>query len=223
MRGLFFAAVVLLSTSVSLASNNCAKYQDREMNTPLVKAAQALDLACVQFFANEKDVNLESEHYLDGATPLALAASVSDAELSDSDFVEKQERATNIAVYLISKGAKIDARDNLGQTPLMRAAEKLPELASILLDLGADVNAQDNAKLTPLMHFVLQCDPGQSSDVLDPYLVAMRMIVEKGANTTLKNREGLTALGIAQAKENEAGMEAGTSLLVRYLQNIGAK
>ena len=60
----------------------------------------------------------------------------------------------------------------------------------MLLDAGADVNAVGLIQETAL-HIAI--------DALHPGIV--RALVEKGADLTAKNKDGLTPLAIAQAKE----------------------
>jgi Ankyrin repeats (many copies) len=52
---------------------------------------------------------------------------------------------------LLDQGAVLEARDELGRTPLMLAVmQRKPEVVRLLLDRGADPNAADNAGRTPL-------------------------------------------------------------------------
>jgi hypothetical protein len=52
---------------------------------------------------------------------------------------------------LLDQGAAIDARDELGRTPLMLAVmQDRPAVVRLLLARGADPNAADNAGHTPL-------------------------------------------------------------------------
>ena len=63
-------------------------------------------------------------------------------------------RATSrreLVSLLLARGAKVDARDNYGWTPLMVAARLGDaETARLLLDHGADVNVAATANYTPL-------------------------------------------------------------------------
>jgi hypothetical protein len=52
---------------------------------------------------------------------------------------------------LLDQGAALDARDELGRTPLMLAVmQNRPDVARLLLDRGADPNVADNSGHTPL-------------------------------------------------------------------------
>jgi hypothetical protein len=52
---------------------------------------------------------------------------------------------------LLDQGAALDARDELGRTPLMLAVmQNRPDVARLLLDRGADPNLTDNSGHTPL-------------------------------------------------------------------------
>jgi ankyrin repeat protein len=59
-----------------------------------------------------------------------------------------------IVTLLLAAGAEIEARDNLGQTPLIIAAgfTTTPEIISLLLAKGADPLAKDNAGHPVLAH-----------------------------------------------------------------------
>jgi len=52
---------------------------------------------------------------------------------------------------LLDQGAALDARDELGRTPLMLAVmQRKTEVVRLLLDRGADPNIADSAGRTPL-------------------------------------------------------------------------
>ena len=60
-------------------------------------------------------------------------------------------KPTEMTVFLLDNGAKVDAQDSWGQTPLHMAAENgKPDICRVLIDYGADVNAQDSYRDTPL-------------------------------------------------------------------------
>lgn len=62
---------------------------------------------------------------------------------------------TNVARALIEAGARVDARDSCGRTPLILASA--PEMISLLVDAGADVNARDEEENTAV-HVAIEED-----------------------------------------------------------------
>ena len=106
----------------------------------------------------------------------------------------------DVVKFLIEKGADVNARGN-GLTPLLAACAwgNLPsgppgdktKTIRILLEKGADVNVQDESWLktgrTPLMYAVLQGDAA-----------LVQALLAKGARKDLKNKDGDTALALAQ-------------------------
>jgi ankyrin repeat protein len=58
---------------------------------------------------------------------------------------------TGQTTTLLDQGAALEARDELGRTPLMLAVmQRKPEVVRLLLDRGADPNVADSAGRTPL-------------------------------------------------------------------------
>lgn len=88
----------------------------------------------------------------DGLTPLHRAVGLGDeAKLdlnkpTDKSLVEKRLKVVKL---LIIKGANVNAKSFLGNTPLHMAKTK--EVVELLIKHGADVNAQSNIGHTPLM------------------------------------------------------------------------
>lgn len=83
------------------------------------------------------DINATRSHGYANRTPLHVAAFFSQAE---------------IAKFLISKGANVNAKNEKGNTPLHIAASISLDVSKILIENGADVNAQNIYGITPL-HF----------------------------------------------------------------------
>jgi ankyrin repeat protein len=88
-----------------------------------------------------------------------------------------------IADYLISIGANVNAANNGGRTPMFFAYSD--KMIKSLINNGANVNHQDNMGYTPLMD--------ASSQVAS-------ILIENGAEINLKNRVGMTALHYATAE-----------------------
>jgi ankyrin repeat protein len=103
-----------------------------------------------------------------------------------------------VAEALASRGARVDARDHEGRTPLHLARDA--ETVKLLLRLGADVNARDAAGDTPLhVHAASQGS-----------LEAVTALIQGGANTRLADHRRKSALDLARA--------SGSPDVVAYLE-----
>jgi len=89
----------------------------------------------------------------------------------------------------IKKGANINAKDNEGETALCVAAEKgdIPVM-ELLMDSGADIEIGDNLGETPIFHVKKQSG-------------ALSLLIKNGAKINAKNKNGQTALRVAQCKK----------------------
>ncbi len=88
---------------------------------------------------------------------------------------------------LTEAGAELEARNRLGVTALIRAAENSRlRLIRVLIKVGADVNAATHAGLTALM---LSAQSGHE--------MAVRSLFRAGANPNAKDRDGWTPLMLA--------------------------
>lgn len=77
----------------------------------------------------------------------------SDAELNDRLFelIQTEENPIKAVKGVIKDGADVDARDEYGATPLMRAAEhEQKQIVKYLLREGADVSLEDEDGQTAL-------------------------------------------------------------------------
>jgi len=92
------------------------------------------------------------------------------------------------AKILIEKGAALDVKDRLGNTPLHYAAQSL-EISKLLLSRGANINAQNNDGQTPLHKAI---EYGSRAVYLH--------LTEQGANAEIKDKQGKTAPESAKIK-----------------------
>ncbi len=107
---------------------------------------------------------------------------------------------------LLSLGANMESRDVVGATPLHTAAESgSVDVAFLLFKSGANINSQTTAfKLTPLHCAILH---GRRDMV--------KFLLSIGADTSLKDKGGNTALSLAE--------EYGNQELITMIQKAGGK
>jgi serine/threonine-protein phosphatase 6 regulatory ankyrin repeat subunit A len=90
---------------------------------------------------------------------------------------------------LIAKGLSLNHRNKEGKCAMIRAAEfGQPNGVSLLLEHKADMNIQDNKQQTALHHSCVFASRGGSS--AESSLRVVRMLVEAGANTQLRDHRG---------------------------------
>jgi len=127
-----------------------------------------------------------------------LPAMVDDALKQGSSLEQELHNATiardNTRIeYLLKRGAKVDAKDTEGQTPLMVAA-KSGDLSVLngLLEYKANPNAQDSDGWTAAMYAVRSNEPK-----------IFRLLGKHKADFNLTNKDGITALAMA-VSDNKA-------------------
>lgn len=168
----------------------------RGESSPLTEAAEANDEATVRYLIQRgADVNARNAV---GDTPLIVAARYGNVE---------------VIKLLLAKGADVNAVDAFesthvkngpialgGVTPLLSAAPYGGvDAIKILLDAGAKVNVQDVRGMTPLMLSI-------ATDRPDPRVV--RLLLEKGADVSMKSKAGETAADWARKSNCPPVLEA---------------
>ena len=100
---------------------------------------------------------------------------------------------TKAVQILLDKGADINAIDDSGHTALMfSVAEGHNDIVKVLLDRGAHINAKNNYNQTPL-HLASSSNHFSTVKVL---------LNNKSVNITCKDKDGRTALVLAEKARN---------------------
>ncbi|PTB39045.1 hypothetical protein M441DRAFT_145221 [Trichoderma asperellum CBS 433.97] len=107
-------------------------------------------------------------------------------------YTLRQQGRLRIFDLLVSRGANLDVRDNLGRTLLMEAAASGQSLCiELLIQSGLDVNDRDNSGMTALHHAVM-------NDAVDSILPLLR----RGADPEAKDHHGLSVFERARWQGN---------------------
>jgi ankyrin repeat protein len=160
---------------VEMLLNNGANINaaDKSGETALM---QTSDLTLIDLLISKR-ANLNRKNK-DGKTAIMLAA-----EYKDIKVLEK----------LFSYGASLTAIDNKGNSIIIEAikASQNSYLVEWLIEHGAPLNKPNHAGVTPLMVAAYKGD-----------LVLVKLLLENGAKTTLKAKNGATAESFAKASGN---------------------
>lgn len=131
--------------------------------------------------------------YVPKSSDISTLPALIDEALKQGSTLDKELHNATIArdatrvEYLLKRGAKVNARDDEGKTPLIVAvASGDISLISGLLAYGADPNAQDHDGWTAAMHAVRSNEPK-----------IFRLMGQYKANYNLVNSDDMTALAIA--------------------------
>ena len=107
---------------------------------------------------------------------------------------------------LLAKGAKVNAKDNDGRTPLHRAAyNDHKDVAALLIANGAQVNAKGEYGCTPL-----HCAAYYGHEAIVTLLIA------NGAQVNARSKAGTTPLGVAKNSSRWRNTEAVRALLRKH-------
>lgn len=109
-------------------------------------------------------------------------------------------REPEVTQLLLEKGADVNCKSAKGHTPLWFAIRHgKPELVQVLLENGANVNFRDwgGRTVTVLPSDLYNKSKGEKQMIV-------RLLVERNADTTVQDKNGITPLGIAlDLKESE--------------------
>lgn len=150
----------------------------------LFAALKARDYsAMMKALSDGANVNLREDET--GRTPLHYATIADGTAFARGRFVGE----------LLAKGARTDISDAKDQTPLHLAAQRADiAIIDALLEKAADINAQDWRGRTPL-HMAMETALGTGRTQ------GMQHLIEKGANSLVRDVEEKTALDRARERE----------------------
>ena len=195
-----------------------------DAQTPLSFAVRRGQTAAVQFLLDHGANPSLFDGF--GMTPL-LSATMMDSSnpgLSDWSPIEgmngrEAKKALNDILALLNKHKPdLNYRNADGETALCRAAEAGDSIAFDLPTAGATINAQRNDGMTPLMLAIVSQPKDEilngngSITTVDPKTGAekhfssrgmiVKTLLENGADLTLRNKAGKTALDLARENGN---------------------
>ena len=163
-----------------------------------VDAEHAQPIHCAAFRGCFESVKLLVEAGADckakgpgGDVPLYLACCM-------DDFTKKSDRG-GLVKYLLGKGVKVDAPDNMLNTPLSVAVENSSyEVVEMLVKAGADVNAKNKLDMISLHRAAARLK--ESERIYDGWkeewatsVKAIQLLLDKGSDQNAKTSTGKTA------------------------------
>lgn len=161
------------ATVISMTTSRGINTEFKSGQTFLLKAVTAGNIDIVSLLIDQ-GANVNYQDSL-GNTALSYAS---------------RENIIEIVSLLINKGAKVDMQDNSGNTPLSLALTYNyrcnMEVAEFLIKNGANINNQDKNGYTPLINAVIQKKQEN-----------VNLLMDKGANISIVNNNGVTAYDIA--------------------------
>jgi len=171
--------------------------------TALMIAARLKQTEMVEFLLNNgADVNYEG--------PLGCNALLLALEGRPREQTASEKNLASTVNALLDQGARLNARDGRGVTPLwlaLRCGED--DVVKLILDKGADVNMRAGPSgFTPLMGAV---------EVGRPALV--KLLVERGADVNV-SKDGVTAMRLAKTSQQRWNTKIE---LIQILKKAGAK
>lgn len=175
--------------------------QDKFGWTPLHEALYYEHSDVAKYLINHVGTNVTVECTL--GTPLHIASMRGDIVL---------------VKLLLEKGTKVNAKNELGETPLHFACEMgRGEVVKYLVEhADADITIKDTCGRTPLHEAALGPD-GAPDDYVVYNLPVVKYLVEKGSDIHAKDNEGHTALDLAK-KYNDKDIDT-----VNYLLSLSIK
>jgi serine/threonine-protein phosphatase 6 regulatory ankyrin repeat subunit B len=150
---------------------------DHDGETPLTVAASVCDLDMLNYLLSKRDKNESLDE---------LAKALVGACMRDDDYDTTDEDSRNIVKAIIDFQPEVVAKSG---SEALKAAMSFdhPKTAQLLIDHGVNIHEIDEKGYTMLMHAVDSRSP-----------VSVALLVSLGVDQKYKNREGKTALDMAE-------------------------
>ena len=149
-----------------------------------------------------------------------ILSNVSTQLLSIGQVCGNESTPLALAKFLVSAGANVNAKNSVGQTPLLWCSDRV-DTAKFLVSRGADVNAKDEWGHT-LLHNAAR----------HGYINMVKFLVSAGADVDARDENGYTPLDVAKNKyeeekehtqyEHVVRLRTALSQVIRYLESVGA-
>jgi len=178
--------------------------QNKAGDTPLHCATQprGIGLEIIELLITKgADVNAKNN---DGKTPLDLAVTRNRPAIAKL-LIEKGAAVSTIHIAalagnlekvrsFIEAGTDVNAKDESGMTPLLRAVSREhAAVVKFLVDNGADLNTGDKWGYVPLVYALWHTDSE-----------TVKLLIAKGADVNAKNNDGKTPLDLAVTRNRPA-------------------
>lgn len=210
-------------------------------NALLVAAASGHDALSLFLIESGADINVEDPY---GVTPLHHAIrgglSLMDGVIYDAAYRTRPQSSLTLATTLLDAGVDPDKQIKKnrmlgpdgtpflmeGASPFILAAASADiPMMKLLIQYGADIHKPTNEDITPLIAATQAACTGTcafqeggnvaSKSDIETALMAVKFLVESGANVNLTDKKGRTAMHIAAF--------TGADLVVQYLADQGAR
>ena len=185
------SAATFASSQMSTSRFNFL-FKDEDERVPVQKNpwTTPLHLACRHGYLDMARIIVEEGRH-DTNTPDALGKVALHAIATGSGSLE-------IAEYLLKMGARVDAADHSGGTPLAAAAlHGKTELIRLLIDRGAFIDGVDTYAESAIFNAALQ-----------DHHPALKLLVSRGGDVDIRNINGISAFFKAASKLNIKTMDA---------------